>query len=49
MHLEMTQQQISSTCSEDESFGDDTVADVVDRDRQIITMMMPALIQKTRS
>ena len=45
----MTQQQISSTCSEDESFGDDTVADVVDRDRQIITMMMPALIKKTRS
>ena len=45
----MTQQQISLTCFEDESSRDDTVADVVDTDRQIITMMMPALIQKTRS
>ena len=39
-HLEMTQQQISLTCFEDESSRDDTVADVVDTDRQIITMMI---------
>ena len=35
-HLEMTQQQISSTCSEDESFGDDpAAADTETNDDQV--------------
>ena len=34
MHLEMTQQQISSTCSEDESSGDDPAADIVVADTE---------------
>ena len=34
MHLEMTQQQISWTCFEDESFGDDPAADIVVADTE---------------